>query len=98
MNKLLCIAVAAAVPLAACTSVPVASTNGASAGAAGERYCYKRNLVESDGKLHCNWVADRSQVCGARSESAVEMGRFTPPAPAGRCETGEYLVKVQPKA
>ena len=100
MKKLLCVAVASLFPLAGCTGVPMASvSNGASASApAGERYCAKRNLTESDGKLHCNWVADRSQVCGARNSDSVEMARFTAPAPAGRCETGEYLVKVQPKA
>jgi hypothetical protein len=100
MNKLFCAAVASLFPLAACTSVPMASTsNGATASApAGERYCAKRNLTESDGKLHCNWVADRSQVCGARHSDSVDVARFTAPAPAGRCETGEYLVKVAPRA
>jgi hypothetical protein len=100
MNKLLCVAVASLLPLAACTSVPVASvSNGASAPApAAERYCIKRHLSESDGKLHCSWVADRSQVCGARHTESLDMGRYTAPAPSGRCETGEYLVKVQPRA
>jgi hypothetical protein len=100
MNKLLCFAVASLLPLAACTSVPMASVSNGASGAspAGERYCAKRQLSESDGKLHCNWVTDRSQVCGARHSESIEMGRYTAPAPSGRCETGEYLVKVQPRA
>ncbi len=100
MKKLLCVAAASVVSLAACTSVPMASvSNGTSAGAAGggERYCWKRNLSESDGKLYCNWVTDRSQACVRGDSTPVEMARFTPPAPSGRCETGEYLVKVLPR-
>ena len=97
-TKLLFVA-AAVVSLAACTSVPMASVStGASGGATGgEHYCWKRNLTESDGKLYCNWVTDRSQACVRRDSTPVEMARFTPPAPSGRCETGEYLVKVLPR-
>lgn len=98
MNKLLCVAVASLFPLAACTTAPVTTASNGATAAAGERYCAKRQLTESDGKLHCNWVTDRSQVCGARHSDSVEMARFTAPAPAGRCETGEYLVKVAPRA
>lgn len=100
MKKLLCLAALTIVPLAACTTTPTATvSNGATASVAGERYCFKRNLTESDGKLHCNWVADRGDVCGsARHDATVEAGRFSAPQPAGRCETGEYIVKVQPKA
>ena len=99
MNKLLCVA-AVSILASACASAPTASTpNGSTASVAGERYCFKRNLTESDGKLHCNWVADRSQVCamGRHSES-VDAARYSYPQPSGRCDTGEYIVKVAPKA
>ena len=99
MQKLICVA-ALSLLASACATAPTASTsNGATASVAGERYCFKRNLAEGDGKLHCNWVADRSRVCDSgRVYETVEMGRYTAPAPAGRCETGEYIVKVAPKA
>jgi hypothetical protein len=99
MNKLICVA-AVSILASACASAPTASTsNGATASVAGERYCFKRNLTEGDGKLHCNWVADRSQVCDSgRVNATVEMARFSSPQPAGRCNTGEYIVKVAPKA
>src|SRR5690242_9574656 len=103
MNKLVLLCVAAA-SLAACSSVPTARTNLASnsnasyASPAGEQFCFKRNLVQSGGKLYCNWVSDREQACTARNDTGVEVTRYTDPAPAGRCDTGEYLVKVSPKA
>jgi hypothetical protein len=100
MNKLICVA-AVSILASACASAPTASTSngGATASVAGERYCFKRNLTEGDGKLHCNWVADRSQVCNsARVYETVEIGRYSAPQPSGRCETGEYIVKVAPKA
>ena len=102
MNKLLCVAALSSLFLTACATGPMASTNGATstASVAGERYCFKRNLSEGDGKLHCNWVADRSQICASspRHSESVEMARYTAPQPSGRCETGEYIVKVAPKA
>ena len=98
MNKLLSLALASILPLAACTATPVASTNGASmTPVAGERYCFKRNLYVADGKLTCNWVTDRKQACTARNDEVLDAARYSAPAPSGRCETGEYLVKVQPR-
>ena len=99
MNKLLCVA-AVSILASACASAPTATTsNGSNGSVAGERYCFKRNLSESDGKLHCNWVADRSQVCNnSRHTETVDMGRFSAPQPSGRCDTGEYIVKVAPRA
>jgi hypothetical protein len=100
MNKLPFLAIAT-LSVAACSSMPMASTNGPSKptyAASGEQYCFKRNLAESGGKLYCNWVADRSQACTARADVGVEVARYSDPQPAGRCDTGEYLVKVSPKA
>jgi len=100
MKNLTFLAVAA-LSVAACSSMPMASTNGATRTAmanGGEQYCFKRNLVESGGKLYCNWVSDRNDACTARTDSGVEVTRYSDPKPAGRCDTGEYLVKVTPKA
>ena len=102
MNKTPFLALAA-LALAACSSMsPTAGVNGGGAPAAtnvaGAQYCWKRNLVDSGGKLYCNWVADRNEVCSARADKAIDPARFTDPVPAGRCETGEYLVRVSPKA
>ena len=99
MNKLTCLAVAAFLPIAACSTAPMTSTHGGNGAtvSGGEQYCFKRNLVDSGGKLYCNWVADRSQACSARADKALDPGRYSEPVAAGRCETGEYLVRVQPK-
>ena len=100
MNKLVLLSLAA-LSLAACSGLPTASTNGSSGSyvaASGEQYCFKRNLVQSNGKLYCNWVSDRDQACTARSDTGLEITRYSDPQPAGRCETGEYLMKVAPRA
>lgn len=102
MNKLLGLALVAALPLTACSNLPMASTTTKASdnnvAVAGEQYCFKRNLVQSDGKLYCNWVSDRNDVCSARTDKGLEVARYGIPQPAGRCETGEYLMKVAPKA
>lgn len=102
MNKLVLLSVASAFAVAACSHMPMASTNDASnakvASAAGEQYCFKRNLVQSNGKLYCNWVTDRNDACTARDDKGIEVARYGDPMPAGRCDTGEYLMKVTPKA
>ena len=66
--------------------------------ASGEQYCFKRNLRQSDGKLYCNWVADRAEACNARDDRGLEVSGYGDPQPAGRCDSGEYLMKVAPKA
>jgi hypothetical protein len=100
MNKLLLAAIASILPLAACTTAPMASApmNTASSSPAGERYCWKRNLSESNGKLYCNWVTDRDHACERGDSTPVDMARFSGPMPSGRCEDGNYLVKVMPRA
>ena len=99
--KQLSLLATAAFALAACSNMPMASTNGSTKTAmasGGEQYCFKRNLVETGGKVYCNWVSDRKDACTARTDSGVEVTRYNDPLPAGRCDTGEYLVKVTPKA
>ena len=102
MNKLVLLSVASAFAVAACSNMPMASTGSASssrvASAAGEQYCFKRNLVQSNGKLYCNWVTDRNDACNARNDTGLDVARYSDPQPAGRCDTGEYLMKVHPKA
>ena len=101
MNRLSFLAVAAALGLSACATSPMfASSDGSGAGAppSGTQYCSKRNLSESGGMLNCTWVADRIQACTARTDKRLETARYTDVTPAGRCDTGEYLVRVSPKA
>jgi len=102
MNKLLGLALVATLPLAACSHMPMASTSEKASNTAvatsGEQYCFKRNLVQSDGKLYCNWVSDRADACTARADKGLEIARYGDPQPAGRCDTGEYLMKVAPRA
>lgn len=101
MNKLSFLAVAASLTLTACANSPMFASSEGSGGSAppsGTQYCSKRNLSESGGKLNCTWVADRSQACTARADKSLEIARYTEVTPAGRCDTGEYLVRVSPKA
>ncbi len=105
MNKLGIAVAASIVILGGCASTPMVSVAGKSgadyAGPAGERYCWKRNLSEKDGKLYCNWVADLKAAClPERSmdySTGIEMAQFSDPKAAGRCENGNYLVMVQPR-
>jgi hypothetical protein len=100
MAKALLSAAASAFVLAACTHVPMASVSDSTpsaSSAAGERYCWKRNLSESGGKLYCNWSPDRSRACERADSTPIEASRYSEPAAAGRCEDGNYLVRVQPR-
>jgi hypothetical protein len=99
MYKALLLAAASTVVLAACTSAPMASVSDSSPTVAskdGERYCWKRNLSESGGKLYCNW-ADAGRACERGDSTPIEVARYTEPVAAGRCDDGNYLVRVQPR-
>ena len=99
MYKALLFAAASSLSLAACTNVPMASVSDSTptvASVSGERYCWKRNLAESGDKLYCNW-SDRGNACERADSTAIEVSRYTAPAAAGRCENGNYLVRVQPR-
>lgn len=99
MYKALLFAAASTLTLAACTSTPMASVSDASptaTSAPGERFCWKRNLTESGGKLYCNW-SDRARACERADSTAIEAKGYTAPVAAGRCEDGNYLVRVQPR-
>jgi hypothetical protein len=99
MYKALLFAAASTLSLAACTSAPMASVSDSSttvATKAGERYCWKRNLAESGGKLYCNW-SDAGHACERADSTAIEMARYSEPVAAGRCDDGNYLVRVQPR-
>ena len=99
MFKALLFAAVSTLSLAACTSAPMASVSDASpavASKAGERYCWKRNLSESGGKLYCNW-SDAARACERADSTAIEVTQYTAPVAAGRCDDGNYLVRVQPR-
>ena len=101
MKKLSFLAVAASLTLSACATSPMFTSSegsGASAPPSGTQYCSKWNLSESGGMLNCTWVADPKAACTARTDKRLEIARYTSIAPAGRCETGEPLVRVSPKA
>ena len=99
MYKALLFAAASTLSLAACTNVPMASVSDSTptaASVAGERFCWKRNLAQSGEKLYCNW-SDRGRACERSDSTAIEVARYTEPVAAGRCEDGNYLVRVQPR-
>jgi len=97
MNKTLCIA-AAALLVAACAG-PRGST-GRSALAAGSPayYCDKERLLPQGGRLQCNWQPSADEACKFTESSVLERATLaSEPQPAGRCNTGQWLVKVSPR-
>ena len=100
MRKLWSLAVAAMLPITACTTAPMASSTAANGDTlpSGTQFCKKNHLGTGGGQLQCSWMADRKQACQAHEGKSLDAGRYTEPEYAGRCENGENLVRVSPKA
>ena len=99
MKKALCIAAATAL-VAACAG-PQASTEsrGAAAGArVSAYYCAKERLNPQGDRLECNWQPSVADACRFTNSSALSRASLaSDPQPAGRCSTGDWLVKATPR-
>ena len=98
MNKALCIAAAGL--LAACAG-PQAATESGGASAArppAAWYCAKDRLNPSGDSLECNWQPTAEEACRYMKSSVLSRASLaSDPQPAGRCSTGDWLVKVTPR-
>ncbi len=98
MKKALCIA---AIALVAACAGPQASTESRAA-AAGARapayYCAKERLNPHGDALECNWQPTADEACRFMKSSVLQRASLgSDPQPAGRCSTGEWLVRVSPR-
>ncbi len=98
MKSLLCVLAAAA--LAAGCAVPQASMGITAAAAArsSSYYCAKERLVADGERLECNWQPTADEACKFGDTSVLQRSSLaSDPLPAGRCNTGQWLVKVSPR-
>jgi hypothetical protein len=89
--------IASAVVLSACATAETPARGAVANGSAGEAtyYCWKNRLATSGDSLVCNWEKSFADACRSTYDmpmpaSAVASG----PSNAGRCENGQWLVKV----
>jgi hypothetical protein len=97
MKSLPCVLAAVAVALAAGCAVPQASigTTVAAAAQSSSYYCAKERLAADGGRLECNWQPTADEACKFADTRVLERGSLaSDPQPAGRCNTGQWLVKV----
>ena len=90
----LCVAAAGcAGPQASMGSAESTSTRSAAA-----YYCAKDKLVTEGGMLRCNWEATIDDACRVGKSSTLDRTSLaSDPKPAGRCSSGEWLVKATPR-
>lgn len=89
--------VLAAALVAACAA-PQATTMSAAGSRPSAYYCAKERLIQSGDRLDCNWQPTIDDACRYSNSSVLQQGALaSQPQPAGRCNTGEWLVKVSPR-
>lgn len=98
MKNALCIA---AVAFAAACAAPPPSTESRGAAVASRGaayYCAKDRLNPQGDRLECNWQPTAEEACRFGNSSVLQRASLaTDPQPAGRCNTGQWLVKVSPR-
>ena len=85
---------------AACVAVLVAGCAGPqpSMGSVSAWYCAKDRLVADGERLSCNWQPTAAEACRFTDTTVLERGSMAgAPQPAGRCNTGDWLVKATPR-
>jgi len=92
MNKKLCVLAATLAAVAGCAAPPATRV---AASSSPSYYCVKENLLASGDRLQCNWQPTADEACKFADVSVMERGSFSSdPQPAGRCNTGQWLVRV----
>ena len=100
MKTVHCILAVAAAGIAAACAGPQASVGSSSAAAARSPfyYCSKDRLADDRGRLECNWQPTADEACKFGDTRVLERASLaSDPQPAGRCNTGQWLVKVSPR-
>jgi hypothetical protein len=99
MKSLHCIFALAAAALAAGCASPQASLGAATAATPSPAYyCSKERLNDNAGHLECNWQPTAEEACRFGNTRVLQRDAMAAdPQPAGRCNTGQWLVKVMPR-
>jgi hypothetical protein len=98
MKKALCIAAAGLV--AACAGPQAATESGGARAARSSAayYCARDRLNPAGDTLECNWQPTADEACRFMKTSVMNRASLvSDPQPAGRCSTGDWLVKVTPR-
>ena len=100
MKSVSCIAVLLAVAATGCAGpqASVGSDRASTASRSAAYYCSKEKLVAEGGMLRCNWEPTIDEACRVGKTSTIDRASLaSEPQPAGRCSTGEWLVKATPR-
>src|SRR3954470_15514867 len=99
MKRLHCIPALPAAALAAGCASPQAPLGPAMAAASSSAYyCSKERLNDNAGRLECNWQPTADEACKFADTRVLQRDTLAAdPQPAGRCNTGQWLVKVTPR-
>jgi hypothetical protein len=74
------------------------ATHGTAPSKSAAYYCVKDNLAPDGTRLSCNWQASADEACKFANSSVLMRDTLgSDPQPAGRCNTGQWLVKVTPR-
>ena len=97
-NTICCAALAVLTAGCAAPQAPV-GTSGSAAPGASAYYCAKDRLNVNGANLECNWHPTVDEACSLTKSSVLERGSLAAePQPAGRCNSGQWLVKAMPRA
>jgi hypothetical protein len=99
MKKMLILAAAPLILLAACATPDKASNSGpATVAGSGTYYCWKDRLTTEGERLGCNWAPTVADACRFNEFNYVDKKATAgEPEKAGRCQNGEWLMKVTTK-
>lgn len=98
MIRALCIAALPLLLLPGCASVDKPVTTAANGGGQGTYYCWKERLTTAGDNMVCNWQQTRFDACESQYDTPLAKSAVAgAPEQAGRCENGQWLVKVTKK-
>jgi hypothetical protein len=98
MKNALCAVALAAFTAGCATPQASVGTAGATASNVTAYYCAKDRLNANGAVLECNWHATIDEACALTKSSVLERASLaSDPQPAGRCNSGQWLVKAMPR-
>ena len=96
--KTTALALAALAVLGGCAGVQTSNGGTAAAPRATTYYCAQERLNPRDDGLECNWHRTTAAACLYTETRVLDRASIAgEPQPAGRCITGQTLVKVAPR-
>jgi len=98
MKNTLCALALAAITAGCATPQASIGTTHPTASNVPAYYCAKDRLNANGALLECNWQATIDEACTLTKSSALERASLaSDPQPAGRCNSGQWLVKATPR-